>query len=301
MGEISLPENDVEVGYAKPPPRNVRCINGAPLFAYERSNGTFALTQGCCNSWTCPRCGYHRAKTEYGRIVHGVRELGDEHHMWFLTITTRGNGLSVKDAHAGYKDWTNRLITALRYDGKKRGLTWAYAQVTEHQKRGHPHSHFLTTYYPDDLRGGTRKRFTQDETGKKKVERVYALLSDYVRKRCISAELGEVYDISYVESEEACSRYVAKYLFKESMSDHDFPKGWRRVRYSHSFPKLPKRETNAFVVMEPEHWEKLFDVARVVAPDDVLTYSMARARVGERSTVIKRPKVDEIAFKVGEN
>lgn len=281
----------------------MRCINGAPLFAYERSKGTFALMQGCCNSWTCPRCGHVRAKTEYGRIVEGIRQLsnGDEsanngNHMWFITITTRGQGLSVADAHAGYNLWNNRLFTALRKDARKRGITWEYVTVTEHQKRGHPHSHMLTTYYPDDLRGGTRKQFFLDNDGKRRVKEVYALLSDYLQERCVSAGFGKVYDISYVESEEGCSRYVAKYLFKDALRDHDYPKGWRRVRYSQGFPKLPKRETNAFVVMEPEHWEKLFNVARVVSPDDALTYAMARARVGEKPVVIREPQWDTIEF-----
>jgi len=241
------------------------CENGAPYIAYEVRGKKYAVTQGNCNSWTCARCGPLRAKKEYGRIVHGATELQAKHKLHFLTITTRGSELHYLDAIAGYLGWTNRLLTALRTHGKRNGKSWHYASVTEFQKRGHPHSHFITTYDPGDLKPGTMKKFKDGAW-----QEVEVLRSKYIQKRVVSAGLGRIYDISEVREAEAASRYVAKYLFKPSMLTDEYPKNWRRVRYSRSWPKLPEQHTDkdAFVLLNPADWSLLSKRALVIRPED---------------------------------
>lgn len=268
---------------------SVWCVNNAPLFAYQKRGSVYAVTQGCCNSWTCPRCGVLRAKKEYGRIVHGSRMLEETHTLYMMTITTRGAGLKVKDAHDNYLEWTNRLLSALRYNAKKRDVPWCYTSVTEHQKRGHPHSHFMMTWYPGDMRDGTRRKRFTDNDGNLRYENVPRVLSDYLQKRCISAGLGEIYDIGKVDTVEGASRYVAKYLFKPEMFTDDFPKNWHRVRYSQSFPKLPERETNAFVLLETHQWEKLAKLAAFIDTDCDQSYNYTYARLTGRGPIISPP------------
>ncbi len=228
----------------------VSCINHAPFFAYKTSGKAYAVVQGNCHSWLCPRCGINRAKQEYWRIVNGCGILAEQYELYFITLTCRGKELSLAEAEAGYYLWTNRLLTALRTSAKRKDAAWHYAQVTERQKRGHPHSHVLTTFVPHDLYDGYKDDWKWDDG--LVYEKKPALRSDWLEERCISAGLGSQYDISRVADVEAASRYVAKYLFKDGMFSTEFPKDWRRVRYSRSFPKQEKQtlivKQNVFLV-----------------------------------------------------
>lgn len=243
------------------------CAYNAPHFAIKLDGRLYRIIQGNCHHWDCPKCGIGRAKLEYGRIVNGCEILDRDHQLYFITITCRGRDMSLAESEASYLKWTNRLLTTLRKDAKKRGVTWSYAQVTERQKRGHPHSHILTTYYPDDLKTGVKDNW-KTVAGKRTNEPVECLRSEYLEKRCTSAGLGNQYDISEVREHQAASRYVAKYMFKDSMFEQSmWPKGWRRVRYSQSFPKLPEREkSEALPLIKQEDWRRLARLAAVVAP-----------------------------------
>jgi hypothetical protein len=245
------------------PPEQLKCTYGAPLFAYQRGDEdskAYGVTQGCCNHWDCPRCGQLLARKNYGRIVEGSRTLAKKDDLYFVTFTCRGRDISRAVAEAGYLKWTNRVLTAMRTRTKRAGATWAYVGVTERQKRGHPHSHLLTTYKPHDLRMGTATKYRANDAGEPVGYSVKVLRSDWLEARCIAAGLGPQYDISAVEDVEACSRYVAKYLFKDALLTK-WPKGWRRVRYSQSWPQLPERKTNARVLLTAEDWYELAEDA----------------------------------------
>jgi len=258
------------------------CPYKAPFFAYQKGDSkTYGVVQGNCNHWDCPVHGIQRAKEEYGRIVHGSRELAKTGELYFLTITCRGLELPVEEAVRGYLGWTNRLLDALRADWNRRKTAkknpenlpeWSYVQVTERQKRGHPHSHILTTYYPRGLFTREKKtKWYKDNNGKLRGKVQERLGSEYLKNRVISAGLGEQYDISKVVSAEAVSRYVAKYMFKSEMFTRDFPKNWKRIRYAESFPKLPDVKTNAFPLITREDWGKLASLAvHVVAKDETV-------------------------------
>lgn len=264
------------------------CINNAPYFAYQTGLGKgYAIVRGNCHSWSCPKCGLGRAKQEYGRIVEGCRQLAKEHQLYFMTITCRGREISWEQSEAGYLKWTHRLIDALRKSSKKYGLHWAYVQVTERQKRGHPHSHFLTTYHPHDLIDGFKESW-KNVNGKLQVEQLPALRSEYLLARVVSAGLGSQYDISEVQSAEAASRYVAKYMFKESMFLTDWPKKWRRVRYSRSFPKLEKQTSDAMVLLSWADWRELARKAVVVLPQDKASQKEAEYWFSKSDVLIRK-------------
>lgn len=138
--------------------------------------------------------------------------------------------------------------------------------MTERQKRGHPHSHILTTFVPENLYHDWiySKEYTNDEI----VETwKWALRSNQIHDLAVSAGLGDQYDISLVQTAAAASRYVAKYMFKDSMFGVHWPKKWRRVRYSQTFPKLPDKETNAFVLLSQADWSKLAALAAFIYTD----------------------------------
>lgn len=243
------------------------CAYHAPFFAYQEHDHTYGISQGCCNHWDCPRCGKMRAKQEYGRIVEGIRKLAEYDQIWFITITCRGREMTLKESEKNYGKWTNKLLDAWRLQGKRTGQKWAYAQVTERQTRGHPHSHILTTFCPNDLAMDWRRNRVTCE-GKSFMAYVSAYRSQYLASSVVRAGLGAEYDITRAGSVEAVSRYVAKYLFKDNIFNDRWPKGWKRVRYSQSFPKLERIETNAFVLLKRDDWTRLSQCAVIVKAQD---------------------------------
>lgn len=223
------------------------CSYRAPLFAIVTGQKA-RVTQGCCNHWDCPRCGEIRAREEYGRIVSGCRELAANRNIWFLTITCKGADLSLEEAEEHYLEWTHRFLDNARKRCKAEAQDWHYVQVTERQKRAFPHSHILTTFPVSDAYLDWKPDWVTRPDGKRYNEWKSALRSDWMAKAVRLAGLGEQYDISVVDNVEAASRYVAKYLFKETLLT-TWPKGWKRVRYSQGWPKLPKLKTEAIVLI----------------------------------------------------
>lgn len=288
MGASLDPLSTKQTSAAQGSFRAQKCANGAPFIAYRRaSTGKWHVAQGSCNSWLCPRCGQIRAKKEYGRMVHGARELSGSHTLYLFTITTKGAGLSVATAHESYYEWTNRLLTALRTDARRRGAAWHYAAVTEHQKRGHPHSHLITSYRPKDVRMGWFYKWRTGKHGKYK-EYYETLRSAYLLARLKSAGLGEVYDYNEVLETEAASRYIAKYLFKSSMFTDEFPKNWKRIRYSRGWPKLPEASGEGFPLLTDNDWRRLSVLAATVAPDDPESLLEVIARMKGSDILIDR-------------
>lgn len=260
-----------------------KCINHAPYICVPEGEHPGYFSQGCCNDWLCPRCGQMRARHEYGRMVEGARQLSKEgKQLWFITITCRGD-IHWQSAESSYLLTTNRLLSALRQHASRNEAHWCYSSVTERQKRKHPHSHFLTTFCPRDTFSivedyaaykssvhkinasiGLKMRFTA--TPKKKVS-LLDYHSEWLMLASVKAGLGVQSRISIVDSPEACSRYIAKYLFKAAVFE-DWPKGWKRVRYSQNWPKLPeKHNEKAFVVLSAWDWHLASDSGHLITHD----------------------------------
>lgn len=252
--------------------KTLECDNHAPFIFFVDANGTARLVQGCCNSWTCERCGHIRALHEYGRMVHGGRELAKLGEcLYFLTLTCRGREMSLDEAEAGYLGWTNSLLTTLRTKQKRVGKTWAYASVTERQKRGHPHSHFVTTFEADDVVPYAKgKRLPNGAIAKHDT-----LYSNWLETSCIKVGLGRMVDYSIVVSPVAASVYIAKYLFKSTVETM-WPAGWRRVRYSQSWPKLPEISSPlAFPLVHFTDWLRMQSLGYTVHADSAATLAAA--------------------------
>lgn len=258
------------------------CLNNAPYFAYQIEGKKWGVVQGCCNDWLCPRCGQQRAREEYGRIVVGAREISRTEALYFLTITCRGSECSLEDAEANYLVWTNKLLTRLRAESKRAGKIWTYASVTERQDRMHPHSHYITTYCPADvvfIKKGEGKHYRS--SGEVFPAKHDTLQSYKLEAACVACGLGRQYDISRVQSNEAGSRYMAKYLFKETIFTQKWPRGWRRVRYSQTWPKLPEIEGNSMILLTALDWLALAKKAmRILTKDDGTKRIVERALRG---------------------
>jgi hypothetical protein len=228
-----------------------------------------------------------RARREYGRMIEGIRKLSHHNVLYFITITCKGKEMSHEQAEAGYLEWTNRFLDACRQKCKRARGQWSYVQVTERQRRGHPHSHILTTFCPMDLRDGFVEKWAPDANNHNRMALVQVLRSEWLQGQVVKSGLGEQYDISFVESAEGASRYVAKYLFKQSMFETNWPKGWRRIRYSQSFPKLSHKTTECFVLMHKEDWCKLAHSAVVVNVSDANILADVRWNLRGHDVIVK--------------
>jgi hypothetical protein len=266
---------------------NSPCIYNAPFFAYPTKAKIWTVTQGNCHHWNCPRCGLGRAKQEYGRMVNGCRVLAASYPLYFITITCRGKEISHEYAEENYGKWTNRILDACRVKSKRESGQWHYVQVTERQKRLHPHSHFITTFAPGDVVATNHKKRRIDAQGKVSYAWRTTLRSEWFQDQVVRSGLGEQYEITEVENAEAASRYVAKYLFKSTIFTADWPKGWKRIRYSQSFPKSPEREGGAIVLIKREDWVRLSYEAVVVNCPDLDVYETVSLKMTGSDTIIR--------------
>lgn len=267
-----MPKNAEALDLYSTSQTNPRCAFGAPLVAIAQ-RGQAWIQQACCNHWECPRCGIIRAKQEYRRIVWGATVLSDDHKLYFWTLTCRGRELSLEEAEKNYYAWTNVLLTNARTKAKREGGYWAYVQVTErqHKTRSHPHSHILTTYAPADAIA------TKESSGR------VALVSRWFTSANSTAGLGAQHRISEVESAEAVSRYVAKYLFKDTMRD-SWPAKWKRVRYSQNWPDPPEPSFDvAITLLTPADWKAAAAAPLTFVCDDYTDYEQARHRMANIS------------------
>jgi len=264
------------------------CMNNAPYFAYQIEGKKWGVVQGCCNNWNCPRCGQQRAKEEYGRIVVGAREIAKTETLYLFTTTCRGRELGLEDAENCYLEWSNRLLTRLRTQAIRSGRKWYYACVTERQKRQHPHSHYITNYCPTDAifieKGEGKYSYI---LGQWMAARHATLESYSLELACTECGLGCQYDLSKLQSVEAGSRYAAKYLFKAGIFETIWPKGWKRVRYSQTWPKFDRQPTGAFVLLASIDWLRLSRAALIITTQNDGVKKVCEAHLSRADVIIQ--------------
>lgn len=246
-----------------------RCVYGAPMVAIVSRAGA-TIGQACCNHWDCPACGVKRAKQEYRRIVAGCEALAIDHKLYFWTLTCRGKECSLEEAEENYYGWTNVLLTNARTKCKRENDFWAYCQITERQQktRQHPHSHIITTFLPRDARSTKNAREAQE----------YA--SSWFSRANESASLGSQHRISEVKSAAAVSRYVAKYMFKDTLLTR-WPAKWKRVRYSQNWPALIEfSPVFVEVLRSQENWRSAEKRSVLFRAATDMDFEIARHHIG---------------------
>jgi len=220
-------------------------------------------------------------------MVEGCRKLATDHDLYFITITCRGKEISSEYAEQHYGEWTNRLLDACRAKWKRSGGEWHYVQVTERQKRLHPHSHFITTFCPPISQIVTIRKKKRQGSGQYQNVVSTRIRSDWFESQVKKSGLGDQYDISAVQSSEGASRYVAKYLFKPSIFTAGWPAGWKRIRYSQGFPKAEERKTDAIVLLKREDWVHLSELAIVVNCADLDVYEVVTTKMTGSDCIIR--------------
>lgn len=249
----------------------ITCQNYAPHIFYINKQGKGIIVQGCCNDWLCRRCGHIRADEEYHKLIFGAMVLEQEgHELFFLTLTCRGREMSLAESEKNYYKWTSKLLNSLRMQCKRNGGYWCYAQVTERQKRGHPHSHLIISYVPPDVIETTKTR---------KGKTTRHLVSKWLDKACRRVGLGEQYDITRIKSGKAVAAYISKYLYKDAITTK-WPKGWRRVRYSRSWAREEEVDApeEAFPIMTEQDWLRVKYSGVPLSSQSIVVVHQAKAR-----------------------
>lgn len=271
MSEANALLDQLSISQTKP----LFCPFGAPLIAMI-FRGNASIQQACCNHWECPVCGQQRAKQEYRRIVFGAECLADDgHELYFWTLTCKGKEMPLETAESDYLLWTNRLLTTMRTNARRQNSFWAYTQVTERQKRLHPHSHLITTFLPKDaipfvvgtlLPNGRRAKHD-------------CFFSEWFVATNVNAGLGSECDLSLVKDAAAVARYVGKYMFKDSMLTR-WPAHWRRVRYSQNWPTPPYVKAEFVVsLFKPQDWRRADNQDVVYVCDNDGIFNLAKHHI----------------------
>lgn len=179
------------------------------LKAFNTNGSVVAIP---CGSWSCPKCSKDNARLWAWRAM--LQLDADPRPCRFWTLTMPGGMRSVRDAF----DCIPRLWDSFRKEIQRSSGKWTYLAFVEGQAQrdGMPHFHILT--------------FT---------------VAPY-RLKDFAAHIGFGYmakDLPVVSK--AAANYVAKYASK---GDGAMPRGFRRVRSSKDWYKLPFVPHAAFIV-----------------------------------------------------
>lgn len=177
----------------------------------ECSHGYRAFNEGgevikmACDSWSCVQCARALAWRWAERVRYGIA-LWPLRDAYFWTLTLPG---WVSSAKTGFRilpdvwDHFRREIQAIY-------PAWQYAAFVE----CHPHRHLIPHFH------------------------VISLSAAPLRLKDIAAHTGFGYQAWDVQiTSQHAAGYVTKYASKQGYA---MPRGFRRVRISHAWPKLPK-------------------------------------------------------------
>lgn len=161
-----------------------------------------------CKRWSCPVCQLERAR-EWGfvALVGAVELQGDGCRLVFITVTSHEKLNAEQSLHVWPDAWKKLRMRIARAHGKG-----DYFMVTERHESGRLHVHAVVTW---DI----EKRWLKDNA-----------------RAC---GLGYQVDAEPIGDAGTIVSYIAKYLTKFA---DQWPKGWRRVRMSQSWPKLAKMD-----------------------------------------------------------
>lgn len=186
-----------------------------PYMAALRTDARIAvLYRPRCKKWSCPACAEFN-KWRWGkRATYGALELLEaDTPLSFLTLTSNGAVWSVERTILVF----SRAWPALRKRATVAGGKFDYFIVPEKHKDGRLHLHGMVSL---------------------------ALSTRWWKDKAAGVGLGYHADEKPVRDALDVSRYVIKHLDKQ-MQTEGWPKGFRRIRTSRSWPKEPEAATPA--------------------------------------------------------
>lgn len=179
---------------------------------WETSTTIFLDTQ--CRCYDCPTCVEQIKRLHQARIIYGTKEYEDWRGLrWsFVTLTSHEKCQTFETSLALFQvalpKWRKRM--------KRRYGNYDYVLVFETHKSGSVHVHMLINC---------------------------AVSKKWVRRHARAVGLGYMADVQKLHAAAAAGKYCSKYISK-SLGENRFPKRFKRVRYSHGWPELPKKQSN---------------------------------------------------------
>lgn len=175
-----------------------------------------------CKRWDCPVCGPKNAYKARLRALRGYQAFFDQgHKMSFLTLTPHEKLSSAASIPVMASAW-NKLNVRI----KRASQHHNYFLIPELHQSGKLHFHALVD-------ADVKKKWWKDNAR--------------------SCGMGYQNDLQEVNEAGGVGGYLTKYLVK-MLDGASFPKGFRRIRTSQSWPALaglPKPEGWDFVAMKP--------------------------------------------------
>lgn len=195
-----------------------------------------------CDRWTCEFCGHVLAWRWAERVRFGI-DLARPSDPLFWTLTLPAWVRFPKTGYRLLPDCWARLRQSLRRDLG----AFPYCAFVE----GQPHRQYIPHFHVIAFQWPTKR----------------------LKDLAVHCGFGFEADIQQVSGPKAAA-YVSKYASKQG---HEMPKGFRRVRVSQDWPKLPEPLYNKCIIY-PQSRESLKAYCRRVASTTGVEYSLIVAR-----------------------
>lgn len=203
------------------------------MYAFNTDGALIAVR---CGSWTCPHCMKINARQWSWRVSLHISKSGRPAWFWTLTL-----GRKYKTAAQGFEALPGLWDRFRKYIKRLHPGTWEYCAFVEGQpQRGHmPHFHIIST-----IKAPKRLKDIAVWSG-----------FGYEAKQKVVDSAGAAW-------------YVAKYASKQS---EETPRGFRRVRASQGWTKLPVKDGASLIVRAKG--ERLADYLTRVSDLTCIPYS----------------------------
>ncbi len=160
-----------------------------------------------CKLWSCPYCADINRRLWTARAYHAAEVWHDQgKELDFVTLTSHEKLTAKQSWYVWPKAW-KKLLARAKYYSKQA----EFALVPEQHQDGRIHVHMVATF---------------------------GLTQAWWKTNGRECGLGYMAEEELVKSPAAAASYVHKYINKQ-LGAVVWPKGFRRVRTSHQFPKLP--------------------------------------------------------------
>jgi hypothetical protein len=160
-----------------------------------------------CKMWSCPYCASVNQKLWTARAYNaGEKFIERGQPVTFITLTSHEKLTAKQSWYVWPKAWKKLHARAKYRDGKAE-----YCMVPEQHEDGRIHVHMISTW---------------------------SLSQGWWKDNGRECGLGFMAEEEFARTAGGVAHYVSKYVGKQ-LGAIIWPKGFRRVRTSHDFPKLP--------------------------------------------------------------
>jgi hypothetical protein len=170
-----------------------------------------------CKSWRCPACSKVNKALWAIRAYEGSKAIMEcEKPLFFMTVTSHEKLTADQSLWVWPSAW-GQLRDRMKY---RAGGVFFYIMVPEHHLDGRLHVHAIESA---------------------------GVGQSWLKSAARESGLGYMDEEKPIKTPQGSAWYVSKYLGK-SIEKTDWPKGFRRVRASRNWPKLPEQPM-------PEGWQ----------------------------------------------